>query len=172
MERAGLFEKAERPPAMCFVDLSGYTRLTEERGDQVAARLATSLATLVEDTSRLRRGRPIRWLGDGGMFHFKDPGPAVLAGLDMVEAAPTAGLPPMHVGIHAGPVIFQDGDVYGRTVNLASRIASYATAGQVLASQEVVRRCRDDGLGFEPLGAVDLKGLADPVPLYRASREV
>jgi adenylate cyclase len=130
MEDAGLFEKVEKPPAICFVDLTGFTRLTEERGDAIAARLATSLATLVEDISRRRGGRPIRWLGDGGMFHFKEPRPAVLAGLDMVDAAPAAGLPPMHIGIHAGSVIFQDGDVYGRTVNMASRIASYATAGR------------------------------------------
>ena len=89
----------DRPPAICFVDLTEYTRLTEEKGDDVASRLATSLAALVEDTSRQYGGRPIRWLGDGGMFHFKVLGHAVLAGLDMVEAAPNAGLPPMHIGI-------------------------------------------------------------------------
>lgn len=172
MERAGLFEKVERPPAICFVDLTGYTRLTEEQGDEVAARLASNLATLVEDTSRRHGGRPIRWLGDGGMFHFKDPGPAVLAGLDMVAAAPRAGLPPMHIGIHAGPVIFQDGDVYGRTVNVASRIASHATAGQVLTSEDTARRCDVEGVRFDSVGAVRLKGLASPLNLYRALREV
>ena len=170
MERAGLFEKVERPPAICFVDLTGYTRLTEEEGDEVAARLASSLATLVGDTSRRHGGRPIRWLGDGGMFHFKDPAPAVLAGLDMVEEAPRAGLPPMHIGIHAGPVIFQDGDVYGRTVNVASRIASHATAGQVLTSEDTARRCEVEGVRFDPVGAVPLKGLVNPLDLYQALR--
>jgi adenylate cyclase len=111
LERAGLFEKVSKPPAICFVDLTGYTRLTEERGDEFAAELASQLASLVEDISRRRGGRPIRWLGDGGMFHFKDPEAAVLAGLDMVESAPGAQLPPMHTGIHTGPVVFQDGDM-------------------------------------------------------------
>jgi class 3 adenylate cyclase len=170
MERAGLFEKVPRPPAICFVDLTGYTRLTEEQGDEVAARLAASLATLVEDTSRRHGGQPIRWLGDGGMFHFKDSGPAVLAGLDMVGSAPLAGLPPMHIGIHTGPVIFQDGDVYGRTVNVASRIASYATAGQVIASEETMRRCSLDGVRFQAVGRVPLKGVVEPALLYRAFR--
>jgi class 3 adenylate cyclase len=170
MERAGLFEKVERPPAICFVDLTGYTRLTEEQGDEVAARLATSLATLVEDTSRRHGGRPIRWLGDGGMFHFKVPSHAVLAGLDLVEAAPAAGLPPMHIGIHTGPVIFQDGDIYGRTVNLASRIASYATAGQVMTSEETKRRSDIQGIRFAPIERVSLKGLPQPVRLYQALR--
>ena len=171
LERAGLFEKVPKPPAICFVDLTGYTRLTEERGDEVAARLASSLATLVEDTSRRRGGQPIRWLGDGGMFHFKRPEAAVLAGLDMVKSAPAADLPPMHIGIHTGPVIFQDGDVYGRTVNLASRIASHATAGQVLVSDETVGRFSGEEVRFEPRGAVTLKGVAMPVELYEAFRD-
>ncbi|HEX5937814.1 MAG TPA: adenylate/guanylate cyclase domain-containing protein [Actinomycetota bacterium] len=170
LERAGLFEKVPRPPSICFVDLTGYTHLTEIRGDEFAARLASNLASLVEDISRRRGGRPIRWLGDGGMFHFKESSSAVLAGLDMVEAAPAADLPPMHIGVHTGPVIFQDGDVYGRTVNLASRIASYATAGQVLASEETVRRADGDEVTFEPLGDAELKGLDRPVRLYRAGR--
>jgi len=50
------------------------------------------------------------------------------------------GLPPAHIGIHAGPVIFQDGDVYGRTVNIASRLASVAQAGQVVVSEEVAQQ--------------------------------
>ena len=171
LESAGLYQKVPRPPAICFVDLTGYTRLTEERGDEVAARLASSLASLVEDISRRRGGTPIRWLGDGGMFHFKEPGAAVLSGLDMVESAPRAGLPPMHIGIHTGPGVFQDGDVYGRTVNLASRIASHAGAGQVLASEETMRRSRHGEVQFQSVGSVTLKGIENPVPLYQAMRD-
>jgi adenylate cyclase len=172
LEQAGMYQKVPRPPAICFVDLTGYTRLTEERGDEFAARLATGLASLVEDISRRRGGTPIRWLGDGGMFHFREPGAAVLSGLDMVESAPRAGLPPMHIGIHTGPVIFQDGDVYGRTVNLASRIASHAGAGQVLASEETMRRSPEGEVLFQPVGSVTLKGIEKPVPLYQAMRDI
>ncbi len=170
MEHADLHQKILRPPAICFVDLTGYTRITEERGDEVAAELATSLASLVEDISHRHGGRPIRWLGDGGMFHFKEPMAAVLSGLDMVESAPGIGLPPMHIGVHTGPVIFQDGDVYGKTVNLASRIASHAAAGQVLVTDETVDRSFDKGVRFEPLGPVSFKGISRPVALHRAVR--
>jgi adenylate cyclase len=76
----------------------------------------------------------------------------------------------MHIGVHTGPVVFQDGDVYGRTVNLASRIASHATAGQVLASQETAGRASGAGVRFEPVGPVDLKGVAEPVELFQAFR--
>jgi adenylate cyclase len=75
----------------------------------------------------------------------------------------------MHIGIHTGPVVFQDGDVYGRTVNLASRIASHAAGGEVLASEETVRRAPEGGR-FESVGAVALTGVAEPVVVYQAFR--
>ena len=153
LEGSGLAERVAQPPAICFVDLTGYTRLTEERGDEAAAHVAGQLASLVNDISRSRGGRPVRWLGDGGMFHFREPRTAVLAGLDMVQRAPAVNLPPAHVGIHTGPVIAQDGDVYGRTVNLAARIAAYAQAGQVVVSEETARQSGDGRLRFEPLGS-------------------
>jgi adenylate cyclase len=171
LERAGLYERAARTPAICFVDLTGYTRLTEERGDEAAARLASGLAALVQDISRRHGGRPIRWLGDGGMFSFKEAVAAVLAGLEMAEEAPNAGLPPTHIGIQAGPVIFQDGDVYGRTVNIASRIADRAQAGEVLTSEETVEQIEGSPVLFEEVGPVELKGVSRPITLYRAARD-
>jgi len=170
LEGSGLRERVPHPPAICFVDLTGYTQLTEERGDEVAADVAGRLASLVNDISRSRGGRPIRWLGDGGMFHFRQPWRAVIAGLDVVEHTLAVDLPPAHVGIDTGPVIAQDGDVYGRTVNLAARIASHARAGQVLVSEETAHRSDHHELRFEPLGPVELKGVAKPLPLYQAFR--
>jgi adenylate cyclase len=172
LESSGLRAGVPQPPAICFVDLTGYTRLTEERGDEAAAQVAGRLVALVNDISRRRGGRPVRWLGDGGMFHFREPETAVAAGLDLVERGPAVDLPPAHVGIHTGPVISQDGDVYGRTVNLAARIASYAQAGQVVVSQETAQRCGDPQVWFDSLGAVELKGVAKPLPLYQAYRRL
>jgi adenylate cyclase len=170
LEGSDLQQRVPQPPAICFVDLTGYTRLTEERGDEAAAQVAGQLVALVNDISRRRGGRPVRWLGDGGMFYFREPLTAVVAGLDLVERGPAVDLPPAHVGIHTGPVISQDGDVYGRTVNLAARIASYAHAGQVVVSQETVQCSDDPQVWFDPLGAVELKGVAKPLLLYQAHR--
>src|SRR6266576_3015105 len=138
LEHAGLLSRLHRPPAVCFLDLTGFTRLTEERGDEAAAELAETLAAVVRRRSQEHGGRPVKWLGDGVMFYFQDPGEGVLAALDMVEGVATEALPPARVGIDAGPMIFQEGDYYGRTVNIAARIAEYARPGEVLVSQAVV----------------------------------
>jgi adenylate cyclase len=168
LEAAGLHSRLDRPPAMCFLDITGYTRLTEERGDEAAADLATRLATLVRRSSQEHTGTPVKWLGDGVMFYFREPADAVLAALEMVEVVGRRGLPPAHVGIHAGPVIFQDGDYFGRTVNLAARIAEYARPGEVLVSQEVVDAADGGPVAFTEIGPVELKGVPGALRLYTA----
>ena len=166
---AGLQSRIERPPAMCFLDITGYTRLTQERGDAAAADLAEQLARLVHRTSVKHGGRPVKWLGDGVMFFFRDPGPGVAAALEMVDGVAEAGLPPAHVGLHAGPVIFQEGDYYGQTVNVAARIAEYARPGEVVVSQAVVD-ASDGPVSFTEIGPVELKGVAGAMRLHAAHR--
>ena len=168
--RAGLHSRLERPPAMCFVDIAGYTRLTEERGDRAAAELVGVLTRLVQSTSLQFGGRPVKWLGDGVMLHFREPGRGVEAALTIVDGVKDAGLPPAHVGLHAGPVILQDGDYFGQTVNLASRIADYARPGEVLVSDEVVLASVGAALSFVDIGPVELKGVAGPLRLFVAHR--
>ena len=71
-------------------------------------------------------------------------------------------LPPAHIGIHAGPVMFQEGDYFGRTVNAASRIADHAGRDQVLVSQDVVDAAPLDDVRYDPIGPVELQGPARP----------
>jgi adenylate cyclase len=170
LERAGLHRRLDRPPAVCFLDLAGYTRLTEERGDEAAADLAARLAGLVRRSSLEHGGTPVKWLGDGVMFYFREPAAAVLAAVEMVEVVGSHGLPPAHVGIHAGPVVFQDGDYFGRTVNLAARIAEYARPGEVLVSQEVVDAADGGPVTFTEIGPVELKGVSGRLRLHTARR--
>jgi len=170
LEEAGAIARPERVPAMCFVDLAGYTRLTEEQGDQAAAELASTLAVLVERLSRAAGGTPVKWLGDGVMLHFRRPAGAVEASLAMVGELPSAGLPPAHVGVAAGPVVVQGGDYFGRTVNLASRVAARAQAGQVLVTATVAEAPSPDGVVYADLGALQLKGFAAPVRVLEARR--
>ncbi len=170
MEKAGIHSRLERLPAICFFDLSGYTRLTQERGDDAAAELATTLARLVRRSSVQHGGKPIKWLGDGVMFYFGDPGPGVRAAIEMVDGLGAAGLPPAHVGLHAGPVLYQEGDYYGQTVNLTARIADYARPGEVLVTQAVADASHEEGIAFADIGPVELKGVSGTVHLLRANR--
>jgi adenylate cyclase len=167
---AGLHSRIEHPPAMCFLDISGYTRLTQERGDAAAARLAEDLGRFVQRASVQHGGRAVKWLGDGVMLHFPNPGSGVVSALEMVAGVADAGLPPAHVGLHAGPVIFQEGDYYGQTVNLASRIADHAQAGEVLVSQEVVDASNDAPVAFRDVGLVELKGVPGARRLFAADQ--
>lgn len=163
-------KRAPRAPAIAFLDLTGYTALTEEHGDEAGADLADRLATLVHEAARPHGGNPVKWLGDGVMFHFDDPNGAVLTGLDLVERTPEAVAVRARVGINAGNVIFRDGDYFGRTVNVASRIADYARPGEVLVSDEVRDRWEGDEVRFEAIGPVALKGLREELTLHTVSR--
>jgi len=168
LEAAGVLGRPERVPAMCFLDLVGYTRLTEERGDHAAAALAASLSVLVQRSSREHGGVPVKWLGDGVMVHFREPAGAVLSALRMVRQLPEAGLPPAHVGVAAGPVVAQGGDFFGRTVNVAARIAASAGEGQVLVSGSVAEAAPPPGVTFVEVGKLRLKGIARPVRMLEA----
>lgn len=169
LAEAGIQGRPERVPAICFLDLTGYSRLTEERGDEVALDMARRLSSLVQRNSAAYGGTTIKWLGDGVMFHFPEPAKGVQAALDMVVAAREASLPPAHVGLHAGPVLFQEGDYFGRTVNITSRVGDYARPGEVLVTQDVVDACREAPIEFTSLGPVELKGVSQALPLYRAA---
>lgn len=106
------------------------------------------------------------------MLYFPDATSAVVAALDIMDAIEREGLPAGHAGIHAGPVLFQEGDYFGGTVNTAARIADQATRGQVVVSQAVVAAADSTKVTFEPVGPVELKGLGSPVHLSRAARPV
>jgi adenylate cyclase len=170
LERAGLARRRPvRPPAIGFLDLTGYTKLTEERGDRAAAELAGRLVEMVHEFAHRRGGRAVKLLGDGVMFHFPEPGQAVRCGLELVDRIPRVGLPQARVGLHSGPVVFQDGDYFGGTVNIAARITDYARPGEVLVSDQVVADTdRLEAVRFEPVGPVSLKGLSAPITLFTA----
>jgi class 3 adenylate cyclase len=147
-----------------------FTSLAGAKGDEEAAKLALRLSDLVQETTASRRGRVVKSLGDGVMLHFNEPSEAVLAALDLVEAIPQAGLPAARVGITSGLVVFRDGDYFGRAVNVAARITDYARPSEVLVSEAVVESGAVAGSALEELGVVDLKGVREPVRLFRAVR--
>jgi class 3 adenylate cyclase len=113
---------------------------------------------------------PVKWLGDGVMVHHREPAGAVRSALELVEQLPR-GRPAAGPRRHRGrAVVAQGGDYFGRTVNLAARIAAHADAGQVLVSQRVTEAAPPAGVVFREAGEVELKGFAHPVRLLEACR--
>ena len=171
MEERGITPKqAKRPPAIAFLDLAGYTAHAEERGDEAAAELASDLAGVVHEVAQTQGCRPVKWLGDGVMFHFSDAGTAIRSGIDLLEKTEKAISVPARIGIDAGAVVVQEGDYFGRTVNVAARIADYARPHEVLVSDAARETCGLDGVEFELIGDVPLKGLSKAVRLHKATR--
>jgi adenylate cyclase len=104
-------------------------------------------------------------LGDGVHFHFRDPLDAVHAGLEIVRQARPMSLPPAHVGVNAGPMIYEEGDYFGGTVNIAARIVAQAGADQVFVGEDLVRVIEPSD--FVLRGGFDLKGIARPIRIYQ-----
>ena len=160
-------ERDREPDAIAFVDLSGYTEATASSGDQRAVEYATTLQALARTATAEVGGRVVKLLGDGVMLRFDSGVRAVAAVRRLMPAILGAGLPPAHAGIAVGPVIARDGDVYGHTVNLAARIASFSGPGELLVAAELGDALAAQGIPFTPAGSATLRGVPEPVPLLR-----
>jgi len=173
LQEAGVeVARPDRPPAIAFLDLSGFTRLTEEGGEQEAVGLATALTDLVRTVPGEFGGTAVKLLGDGVMLYFPDPVAAVRCALRLIAEAEGRGLPAARVGIRAEPVVFREGDYYGRTVNVAARITDYSRPREVLVSDALHPQSlvTVEGLDVDKIGPVALKGLSDRIPLYSVRR--
>lgn len=162
-------------PGIAFVDLTGFTRLTEESGDEVAAGLSLRLGDAARAVVGRFGGRVVKLLGDGVLLWFPDMRSAVEGTLDLLDALVTAGLPPGHAGVHGGPVIEREGDIFGRSVNLASRVADVAPSGALYVTAAVLEALEASpgapGLTIVAGGTPDLQGVGT-VPLFRVSRRL
>jgi adenylate cyclase len=154
-----------------FADLSGYTRLTEEAGDEAAAEVSLELAQLVNEAAAEHGGNLVKLLGDGAYLHFRDPADAIRTALAIVEGTAARGLPPAHVGVNAGPLLYDEGDYFGRTVNVAARIGAMAGPGQVYVGEEGVDGIDQVGFTLVDIGRLELKGIAASVGVLEAVRE-
>jgi adenylate cyclase len=169
LEQAGVRRRPPRSPsAAVFADLSGYTALTEASGDEAAADVAMAFAGLANEVATRHRGTVVKLMGDGVLLHFADPGDAVRASLELVVQAPAEGLPPAHIGVNAGPMLYDQGDYFGRTVNLASRIAAQADAGRVYVGESLVHLGPHEGFVLSELDPTPVKGVAEPLTIYEA----
>jgi adenylate cyclase len=169
-ERAEGALPGARDVAVGFADLVGFTRLGEEVPPDELGRVAERL---VELTGEHLRGdvRLVKTIGDAAMLVSPDAPQLLEVALDLVDAANAEGraFPQLRVGIASGPALNRAGDWYGRPVNIASRVTAIARPGSVLATREV-RDAANADYRWSSAGARSLKGVDDPVRLYRARR--
>jgi adenylate cyclase len=150
--------------AIAFADLAGYTRFTEEEGEEEALSLVERFVEGVTNTLP-DDARVVKTIGDEVMVVGND----VQALVDW--AVGFAGLfqerPEPRIGIHWGTTLYRDGDYFGRDINLASRVVARARGGEVLVTDSVTEAVRGAHLVFEGIGQVKLKGFDEPRQLCR-----
>jgi adenylate cyclase len=150
--------------AIAFADLAGYTKMTEELGDEHAVGVVERFVGEVEHTLP-DDARIIKTIGDEVMVVSSDPGALVDWAVGFQELHATRPLP--RIGIHYGEVLYRDGDYYGREVNLAARVSARSGGGEVLVTRPIVDAAGPH-LEFEHIGEVRLKGFSDPTELFLA----
>jgi adenylate cyclase len=154
--------------AIAFADLAGYTRYVEEEGEEEALSYVERFIDAVGDT--LPEGtRVVKTIGDEVMVVGQDTGAVVdwAVGFSRLYADER---PAPRIGINSGPVLYRDGDYFGREVNLASRVVARARGGEVLVTGQVIDELGDQAhLHVDNIGQVKLKGFTEPRSLCRVS---
>jgi len=151
---------------VAFVDLAGFSAITDVYGD------ASAIAVLVRFEELVRQAvgglaPPIKWIGDEAMFGFPDPATALqVLGRLLPACRSEPRLPLTRTGLSHGPVLRRSNDVFGSTVNIAARIAALASPGQLLATQPVANVAIASGIVTRDIGNVGLRSIVEHVPLY------
>jgi adenylate cyclase len=154
--------------AIAFADLAGYTRFTEEEGEEEALssveRFVEGVTNTLPDDARV-----VKTIGDEVMVVGQDIGALVDWAVGYTSLFDER--PEPRIGVHLGTTLYRDGDYFGRDVNLTSRVVARARGGEVLVTDTVVEAVGGSPhLDFEPIGQVKLKGFDEPRQLCRAVR--
>ncbi|HEX8752199.1 MAG TPA: adenylate cyclase regulatory domain-containing protein [Solirubrobacterales bacterium] len=149
---------------LCFIDLTGFTRYTEEEGDIEALEVVENFVATVEATLP-PEATIVKTIGDEVMVVSPDPAALTEWAVSLLARLPERPRP--RVGIHCGDAVYRDGDYFGGQVNLAHRIVTRALAGEILVTGTVAGAVEARGrLELEPIGEVKLKGFPSPTELF------
>ena len=151
---------------VAFVDLAGFSAITDVYGDASAIDVLELFEALVHDALG-GLGPPIKWMGDEAMFGFADPAIALqVLGRLLPACRSEPRIPLTRTGLNHGPVLRRGNDLFGSTVNVAARVAALASPGQLLATSPVADIAAASGIVVQDIGNVALRSIADHVPLY------
>ncbi len=157
--------------AILFTDLCGSTEQTQELGDEEFMVILHAHDQIVREALHERGGREVKHTGDGIMASFTSTVAAVESGIAIQRALRRRNADaerPIHVrvGISVGEPVTESDDLFGAAVQLSARLCGTASPGGIAVSNAVRDLCIGKRLDFEARGAVDLKGFAEPVPVF------
>jgi adenylate cyclase len=156
-----------REVSVAFADLVGFTRLGEDLPPEDVGSLADRLNDLTLEVTE-PPVRLVKMIGDAAMLASPDPDPLLESGLALLAAAEAEGegFPQLRVGVACGPALARAGDLYGRPVNLASRVTAIARPGSALATSEVHEHAAGE-YDWTHIGRRRVKGVRGGLDLYR-----
>ena len=169
-------EEGRRLAAIMFTDMVGYTAMTES-DESLTLGLLEEHRNLVRRMASSYHGEVIKTIGDAFLIEFRSALEAVRCALEIQDAIERRNLESasvnrfqLRIGVHAGDVVGLGGDVYGDTVNLASRIESLAEPGGIVISSQVYEQVHNKiAVQIEKLGEYRLKNVEAPVLVYGLS---
>src|SRR5450755_2925914 len=151
---------------VAFVDLAGFSAIADVYGDASAIAILGHFEELVH-LALDGLGPPIKWMGDEAMFGFPDPATALqVLGRLLPACRSEPRIPLTRTGLNHGPVLRRANDLFGSTVNIAARIAAFASPGQLLATQPIAEIATASGIVARDIGKVALRSIADHASLY------
>jgi adenylate cyclase len=152
---------------IAFVDLAGFTALTEVHGDDAAVDLLDTFTASARVAVSRTGAELVKTIGDAVMLAAPDPRSGLLAVEQVFEAAyATDAFPEPRAGLHHGPVVARDSDYFGATVNLAARVAGRAGSGQAIGTAAIAAAAHAADLDTVPLGPARLRNVLEPVELF------
>jgi adenylate cyclase len=157
---------------IAFADLVGFTRLGESLEIEQIGDLTGRLFELSSEAAR-PPVRLVKMIGDAAMFASREPEPLLDAVVDLVDVVGSDELPPLRAGVASGQALGRGGDWYGRPVNLAARITSFAKPDSVVVAQSVkdaLEAVDGEGFDFSFAGKHRFKGIKGEVPVHRLRR--
>lgn len=156
--------------AVMFTDIANSTTLNEALGDDEWSRFVVRHREMIRSISTAHRGSEVVTQGDGILVRFDDPASAVRAAVDIQRRidgmrSESAIVPRVRIGVHAGEAVEADGDLLGRTVNVASRVSAEAEAGEIIVTEPVADQV-DAWADLDDRGVRTLRGIARPRHLF------
>jgi adenylate cyclase len=157
---ANATQGAEVSMAVGFADMAQFTAFTRRSSEAELRAVLEEFETIATDTVAAHRGQIVKTIGDEVLFIADNPQDGVEIALDLIKAAEDSEvLPPLRVGLAAGPVMLRLGDVFGQTVNIASRLTSLARPDSILVDEQMSEAVGgDEGYKLSPLRPASVRG--------------